>query len=117
MAAPQQQAHRSITCHCKAIRITFPPLREPALECLCSICRRYGALWAYYKPDEVHVEGDAIETYIWGKKTLGFNRCKKCGCMTHYLVVGDTEPRVAVNCRMLEREEFDKLESEQSDGD
>ncbi len=54
---------------------------------------------------------------MWGDKTLSFNRCKKCGCMTHYTVVGDTKPRVAVNCRMLEREEFDRLESEQSDGD
>lgn len=54
---------------------------------------------------------------MWGKKRLSFNRCKKCGCMTHYTVIRDTEPRVAVNCRMLEREEFDKLESEQSDGD
>lgn len=116
MAAPQQ-AYRSITCHCKAIRITFPPLRAPALECLCSICRRYGALWAYYKPGEIHVEGDAPEGYVWGNKTLSFNRCKKCGCMTHYTVIGDTEPRVAVNCRMLEREEFDSLESEQSDGE
>jgi hypothetical protein len=119
MADSQQVNHsKSVTCHCKAIRITFPPLREPALECLCSICRRYGALWAYYKPDEVHVEGDdAIEAYVWGKKTLSFNRCKHCGCMTHYMVVGETEPRVAVNCRMMERAEFDELESTQSDGE
>ena len=113
-----QQASKSITCHCKAIRITFPPLREPALECLCSICRRYGALWAYYKPEEVQVEGDdAVEAYVWGKKRLSFNRCKHCGCMTHYTVVRDTEPRVAVSCRMLERVEFDELESAQSDGE
>lgn len=65
----------------------------------------------------MHIEGDATEAYVWGDKTIGFNRCKKCGCMTHYTVVGDTKPRVAVNCRMLEREEFDRLESEQSDGD
>ena len=116
MAAPQQ-ALLSTTCHCKAIRLTFPPLREPALECLCSICRRYGALWAYYKPDEVHVEGGATEAYVWGKKTLSFNRCSKCGCMMHYTVVGDTKTLVAVNCRMLEREQFDVLESEQSDGE
>lgn len=117
MASPQQ-SHLTTTCHCKSIRLTFPPLRAPALECLCSICRRYGALWAYYKPDEVHVEGDT-EAYVWGSKTLSFNRCKKCGCMTHYTIVegADTEPRVAVNCRMMEREEFEGLESEQSDGD
>lgn len=71
----------------------------------------------YYRPDEVRVEGDAIEAYVWGKKKLRFNRCKRCGCMTHYTVVGDTEPLVAVNCRMLERDEFDRLESEQSDGE
>lgn len=109
---------RKITCHCKAIRLTFPPLREPALECMCSICRRYGALWAYYAPDEVHIEGgEAIEGYIWGRRRLCFNRCKHCGCMTHYSVVRDTEPRIAVNCRMFEREEYESLESEQSDGD
>lgn len=96
----------------------LPTLREPANECLCSICRRYGALWAYYKPDEVQVEGET-EAYIWGKKRLAYNRCKNCGCMTHYSVVKpeETEPRVVVNCRMMEREGFDSLESEQSDGD
>lgn len=118
MAGPRQ-GHMSVTCHCKAIRITFPPPREPACECMCSICRRYGALWAYYQPDEVdiQVEGDAMEGYVWGRKSLSFNRCKKCGCMTHYTVVGETEMRVAVNCRMLEREEYDTLEREESDGD
>ncbi|KAK3647598.1 hypothetical protein LTR56_003272 [Elasticomyces elasticus] len=104
MANPHQ-APATITCHCKAIRITFPPLREPANECLCSICRRYGAFWAYYKPEEVQIEGDTMEAYVWGKKTLSYNRC------------GEKEPTVAVNCRMFEREEFDRLESEQSDGD
>jgi len=116
--AETQAAKRTITCHCKAIRITFPPLREPALECLCSVCRRYGALWAYYKPDEVHVEGEEdLEGYSYGRKRLSFNRCKKCGCMTHYTIVDDTEPRVAINCRMMEKAEYDVLESEQSDGE
>ena len=54
---------------------------------------------------------------MWGDKTISFNRCKKCGCMTHYTVIGNTELRLAVNCRMLEREEFNRLESEQSDGE
>lgn len=118
MATNASAQTKLITCHCKAVRVTFPPLREPANECLCSICRRYGALWAYYKPDEVKVEGET-EAYIWGKKRLAYNRCKNCGCMTHYSIVKpeETEPRVAVNCRMMEREEYDRLESEQSDGD
>jgi hypothetical protein len=32
-------------------------------------------------------------------------------------VVGETEPRVAVNCRMLEKVEFEELDSVQSDGE
>ena len=117
-ANASEQTKLQITCHCKAVRVTFPPLREPANECLCSIRRRYGALWAYFKPDEVTVEGET-EAYSWGKKTLAYNRCKTCGCMTHYSVVKpeETEARVVVNCRMMEREEYDRLESEQSDGD
>lgn len=114
--AATQQATQSITCHCKAIKIAFPPLREPANECMCSICRRYGALWAYYKPDEVQIEGE-LDVYVWGKGKLSFNRCKHCGCLTHYSVIRDREPRVAVNCRMLERQEYDALKSEQSEGD
>lgn len=56
---------------------------------------------------------------MWAKKRLSYNRCKNCGCMTHYSVVKEeeTEPRIAVNCRMMERAEYDRLESEQSDGD
>ena len=114
MAAPQA-AQLSITCHCKAVRLTFPALREPANECLCTICRRYGALWAYYQPHEVVIEGEPTEGYVWGRKTISFNRCKTCGCVTHYTVVGDTRPRVGVNCRMMEREQYDTLKSEQSD--
>ncbi|TKA32035.1 hypothetical protein B0A50_01281 [Salinomyces thailandicus] len=119
----EQTQQRTITCHCKAIRLTFPPLREPANECMCSICRRYGALWAYYKVEEVQIEddGNALEGYAWGNKVLSFNRCRHCGCMTHYSILRQTEtepePRIAVNCRMMEREEYERLESEQSDGD
>ncbi|KAM0706416.1 hypothetical protein Q7P35_005742 [Cladosporium inversicolor] len=101
-ADASERTKLQITCHCKAVRITFPPLREPANECLCSICRRYGALWAYFKPDEVQIEGET-EAYVWGKKSV--------------VKPEETEPRVVVNCRMMEREEYDRLESEQSDGD
>ena len=123
MASPQAEAagqQLSATCHCKAIRLLFPPLREPVNECLCNVCRRYGALWAYYQPEEVTVQGaEALEEYVQNKRTLSFKRCKHCGCMTHYTVVpgADTKPRIAVNCRMMEKEPYMKLERKQSDGD
>lgn len=38
--------------------------------------------------------------------------------MTHYTIVGgEQKPRTVVNCRMLEKEEYKKLECDQSDGE
>ena len=72
-------------------------------ECNCSICRRYGPLWAYYPPDEVRilVGADGEQCYVWGDGELEFVRCARCGCITHYRVrTGLPEPRIALNFRM-----------------
>lgn len=44
------------SCHCGAVRLEIdsPPPAE-VNDCRCSICRRYGALWAYYAPERVRV--------------------------------------------------------------
>ncbi len=111
-----KKATLTATCHCKAVRITFPPPDKHLNECQCSICRRYGALWAYYKRDEVQIEGQITETYIWGDKHIEFHRCQKCGCMTHWAPTENTKQKLGVNCRMLEREHLEKLEIRKSEG-
>ena len=70
-------------CHCGAVRVTIPRKPRAVTDCNCSICRRYGALWAYYKLPTVSVEAKrgATESYSWGRKKLKFMRCKKCGCV------------------------------------
>jgi hypothetical protein len=104
------------TCHCKAIRITFPTPEKALNECQCSVCRRYGALWAYYGQDEVKVEGQTTEFYAWGDKGLEFHRCPKCGCMTHWMPTDKGHPTMAVNGRMLEREDLESLEIKKTEG-
>ena len=37
------------TCHCGAVRVDVPRKPRRLTSCNCSICRRYGTLWAYYK--------------------------------------------------------------------
>lgn len=108
----------SSTCHCKSVRLTFPRPTDPVNECLCSICRRYGALWAYYKPSEVQmqIEGHETETYIWGPGETIFHRCGGCGCVTHWTAADKDKLVTGVNCRLLEREEFEKLKREVSEG-
>jgi hypothetical protein len=93
------------TCHCGAVRVEVPRRPRKLTNCNCSICRRYGTLWAYYKASDVRVIGavGATSTYAWGDKSLRFVRCSTCGCITHW---EPTHPKkdgkMGVNARNFE---------------
>jgi hypothetical protein len=55
-------------------------------SCNCSICRRYGALWAYCAAASVRISAPkgGLASYSWRKKVRAYFRCAKCGCVTHY---------------------------------
>lgn len=42
-------------CHCGHISLELPAPPAKTNECRCSVCYRYGALWAYYPEEEVNV--------------------------------------------------------------
>jgi len=93
------------TCHCGAVRIEVPRRPRSLTNCNCSICRRYGTLWAYYKESEVRVTAapGATSEYVWGDRRLRFVRCGTCGCVTHWEPIHRTESsRVGVNARNFE---------------
>ena len=90
------------TCHCGAVRVEVPRRPRRLTSCNCSICRRYGTLWAYYKAAEVRVASapGATRSYSWGDKALRFVRCGKCGCITHWEATHPTATsRMGVNAR------------------
>lgn len=74
------------SCHCGAIRICVRQPPRTLTSCNCSICRRYGALWAYYKPSSVRIEAPkgGLSSYSWNRKIRAYYWCKRCGCVTHY---------------------------------
>jgi hypothetical protein len=43
------------TCHSGAVRLEIPRKPRQLTSCNCSICRRYGTLWAYYKFHDVTI--------------------------------------------------------------
>lgn len=91
-------------CHCTAVRFELATTPEFVLDCNCTLCRRYGALWAYPKQGDVtFVRGaDATETYLWGDEQLAFHRCRVCGCVTHMVAVKEDPPFVyGINARMI----------------
>ena len=91
-------------CHCTAVRFEIETAPVWAVDCNCTLCRRYGAIWAYYKPGEVKIVQGADDTvaYTWGDKALAFHHCKICGCLTHHTVVGSAPLHIrGVNARMM----------------
>ncbi|HEX4389251.1 MAG TPA: GFA family protein [Steroidobacteraceae bacterium] len=74
------------TCHCGAVRIRVRQGPRTLTSCNCSICRRYGALWAYYAASSVSVRArrGALEKYSWNRRIRNYYRCSRCGCVTHY---------------------------------
>jgi hypothetical protein len=96
-------------CHCGAVRITMEPAPSWVLDCNCSICRRYGTVWAYSRDfianralDAKLIQGaEAVETYLWNDREIGFCRCRSCGCITHHVAMNEPSKLRGVNARMF----------------
>ena len=74
------------SCHCGAVKLEIARKPRKLAACNCSMCRRYGAIWAYFQRKSVDVicENGALEKYGWRNRTLEFYRCRTCGCVTHH---------------------------------
>ena len=91
------------SCHCDAIRFSVETAPEEVNDCNCSICRRYGTLWAYYDPRQVRFEtrNGPTDVYMWRHRLLEFHRCRACGCVTHWAPVDPAYRRMGVNARLM----------------
>lgn len=90
-------------CHCGALRWWFRGRPESGTVCNCTICRRYGVIWAYdHDGGRIAVEGRNM-AYIWGGERLGFHFCPDCGCVAYWRALApdaDGRRRIAVNLRL-----------------
>jgi len=97
-------------CHCGAVRFRIAPRPDTATICNCSVCRRYGAIWAYGWLEggagpEVVVTGGARTAYVRGDREIAFHRCAACGCLTDWTGLvpqADGRVRIAVNLRLAD---------------
>ena len=92
------------SCICGAVRLAISRAPDEVTDCNCTMCRRYGALWAYYSPKDVTVPSGLTDTFSRGPKLSHFHRCKICGCVTHWSPLDKTYDRMGVNARLMEPE-------------
>lgn len=107
------------TCHCGKVSVAIPRQPETLTNCDCSICRRYGPLWAYFSSPEVEIRAEpgATQEYSWGSRSIAFVRCSTCGCITHWKPVAASRgQRMRVNARMFAPEQLGPVRIRLLDG-
>lgn len=107
------------TCHCGAVQIHVPFPPDSLTECNCSMCRRYGALWAYYQDTDVRLiaEPGTTDEYVWGERTYKYLRCKVCGCVMQWREIEPGSGAFAgVNARNFEPSIIERVKVRLLDG-
>lgn len=107
------------SCHCGAVCWTFQGVPDGATACNCTVCRRYGVLWAYdYEDEGISVSGPST-AYERGNGTIAFHFCPRCGCMAYWRSTrtdADGRRRIAVNLRLAEPEPVAAIPIDHFDG-
>ena len=107
------------TCHCGSVEWTFLGKPEGGTTCNCTICRKYGTIWAYgFVAETVTITGHR-KAYMWGDKEILFHHCPNCGCITDWTgrhAREDGRIRIAVNLRLAEPYEVADIPIRRFDG-
>jgi hypothetical protein len=105
-------------CHCGGVRWCFEGVPEGATACNCTVCRRYGVLWAYGHEDVgIRVSGPT-QVYSPGS-AIGFHFCPTCGGLAYWRALQpgeDGRRRIAVNLRLAEPEAVAAVAIDHFDG-
>lgn len=106
------------SCHCGAVQIPIPALPTEVTDCNCSLCRRYGVLWAYFQVSELGPLPDASLThfYEWGDRNVRFHRCRGCGCVTHWIPTDPAGEWRGINARLFPPRALETLRVRHKDG-
>jgi hypothetical protein len=106
------------SCVCGAVQWEFDGQPGDATACNCTICRRYGVLWAYgYHGESIRFSGQT-QPYIRGE-AIEFHFCPICGCVAFWRGRKDNKEgrrRGAVNVRLAEPEAVAQIPIRHFDG-
>lgn len=109
-------------CHCGAAGWTLDGDPGSITACNCSLCHRYGALWAYdYEGERVAVRGATSAYRRAGKCDPAFEVlfCSTCACVVAWRALRldeDGRRRMAINVRLAPLKAVEHLPIDHFDG-
>jgi hypothetical protein len=109
-------------CHCGALSWTLEGDPGRATACNCTLCRRYGALWAYdYENERIRISGPSAAYARAGNAdpALEIVFCPTCGCVACWRGLrldAEGRRRLAVNLRLAPPEAVAGIPIDHFDG-
>ncbi len=105
-------------CLCGDVTVSISHKPDFAHDCNCSLCRKTGAAWGYYKSADVSTQGDTISFVRRDKPDAGseVHSCKRCGVTTHFQLTDSfkalhpSADQVGVNMKLFRLEELEGIE-------
>ena len=112
------------TCACGSVRITITQKPDFIYDCDCTLCRKSGAAWGYFAPDEVNADGQTIAFARNDKETpiVEIHSCAVCGSTTHFALTDAHRAKnpdvdqVGVNMRLFDADQLDGVEVQYPNG-
>lgn len=110
------------SCHCGGAGWTLEGDPGSVTACNCTLCRRYGALWAYdWEGERIHLTGESAAYTRVGKEdpSLEIRFCPRCAGVVAWRSLRlreDGRRRMAVNLRMAEPDAVAALPMDRFDG-
>jgi hypothetical protein len=109
------------TCLCEKVKVGAKRKPTQVTECNCSVCRRYGTLWAYYTRSAVVVDAPRGGLVAYRRRPEGrlrFVHCKTCGCVIRWETARDRpDERVGMNARLFDQALMSRVPIKVLDGD
>ena len=112
-----------LSCHCGRVNLRTKKRPDFIHDCNCTLCQKTGAIWGYFQPSEVTVEGATVGYSRADKPEPGVSIrfCPKCGSTTHFELTDATiakfgDTMAGINMRLADEHELVGIELRYPDG-
>ncbi|MEO5706689.1 MAG: aldehyde-activating protein [Alteraurantiacibacter sp.] len=113
----------TLSCLCGTVHLTLSRRPDFLNECNCQLCRKSGARWGYFSPDDVAVLGLTASYCRADKPDPGaeLHFCPACGSTTHFTLTTSAVAKhgnvvCGVNLRLADEGELAGVELRFPDG-